>query len=185
MQPILVAGDTLDFLTSVTNYPPADGWTLKFRLVPRTAGNGEIDITATTSGSDYRVQVAPSVTALWDADEYSWNSWVEKTGVRYSVESGQVTIKTDPSTLAAGTDSRSQAEQAVDDLKAAYATYTSSQGHIAEYEIAGRRMKFANSGDIIAKLSFWQAELTREKAQKAVAAGLPDPRRIYLRAGRA
>ena len=31
----LVAGDTLDFTDTVPDYPPADGWTLKYRLIPQ------------------------------------------------------------------------------------------------------------------------------------------------------
>jgi hypothetical protein len=31
------AGDTLDFTTSVPDYPASAGWTLKYRLVPRTS----------------------------------------------------------------------------------------------------------------------------------------------------
>jgi enamine deaminase RidA (YjgF/YER057c/UK114 family) len=169
MQAKLVAGDTLDFLTTVADYPPADGWTLKHRLVPRAAGDDAITLTASTSGSDYRTQAAPDDTAEWTAGEYAWTSWVEKSGARYSVDSGQVTIAPDPGVMAAGTDTRSQAQKAVEDLKTALATYTASQGHVAEYEIAGRRMRFASSADIVQKLNFWQSQLNRELAEISIA----------------
>ena len=178
------AGDRLDFLIFGAEYPATDGWTLKYRLVPRVSGTA-ISITASASGGDYQVAVLPATTASWGVGAYGWESWVEKTGYRYVVGAGQSTITTDPTTIAVGTDTRSQAEKAVADLKAALATYTASQGHVAEYEIAGRRMRFSDAGDIVAKLNFWRGELTKENAAKAVALGLPDPRRIYLRMGRA
>jgi enamine deaminase RidA (YjgF/YER057c/UK114 family) len=184
MQPKLVAGDSLDFLTTVEAYPPAAGWTLKHRLVPRAAGTA-ISLTATTSGTDYQTTASPTTTAAWALGEYAWSSWVEKTGYRHTVSSGQLTITPDPGVMAAGTDTRGQAEKAVADLKAAFATYTASQGHVTEYEIAGRRMRFSSSAEIVEKLSFWQGEFVKERAASAAAMGLPDPRKIYLRAGRA
>ena len=33
--PTSLLGDTLNFLTTVSDYPPADGWTFKIRLIPR------------------------------------------------------------------------------------------------------------------------------------------------------
>jgi hypothetical protein len=183
----IVCGDTLDFLTTVTGYPPADGWTFKHLLVPRftSPAQAPITLTATTSGDDYRTQAGPSTTENWAAGAYAWWSWVEKTGYRQEVDFGQVDLLPDPSAQVAGYDGRSQAAKAVDDLKLALATYTASQGHIAEYTINNRSLKFKSAGDIVQLLNFWQLELQREEAAAAVAKGLPDPRRIYLRASRA
>ncbi len=178
------AGDRLDFTVGGGDFPATDGWTLKYRLVPRVSGTA-ITLTASTSGSDYAVLALPATTAAWGVGAYGYEAWVEKTGYRTVTGSGQISVTTDPTTITVGTDTRTQAEIAVAALKAAMATYTASQGHIAEYEIAGRRMKFSDKGEIVALLSFWNGELSRENALKAQAMGLADPRRIYLRAGRA
>src|SRR5690242_13109102 len=94
--PELVAGDTLEFLTTISDYPPADGWTFKIRLRPISGAADEIDLTATTSGTDYLIQVAPSITVDWTPGDYSWSSWVEKSGARYTIESGLTAILENP-----------------------------------------------------------------------------------------
>lgn len=183
MQQTLIVGDTLAFTTTLPDYPASDGWTLTYRLVPRTSGT-QYELTASADGDAYDVAVSATTTALWTAGEYSWSSYVTKAAERYTVESGTITLLPDPGQVAAY-DGRSQARKAVDDLRAALATYTASQGHVAEYEIAGRRMKFKDSTDILTLLNYWEIALQREEAAAAVAAGRPNPRRYYLRFGRA
>lgn len=181
MQPTIAAGDTLDFPVTGTNtpliadYPPSAGWTLKYRLVPLVAGTA-IEITASTDAGWYRITVIPSTTATYGLGAYGWSSWVEKTGYRHVIESGQVTVLPNPATVAAGTDLRAQAEKAIADLLAAMATYTASNGHVKEYEIAGRRMRFEDKSQITDLLNFWRTERTREKGRYGP---------IYLRVGRA
>ena len=185
MESSLVAGDTFSLTEVVPDYPAGDGWTYKLRLTPREVGGTAVTLTAAPSGDDYLISATATTTAAWSPGVYAWAGYVEKGDERHTVSTGTVTVEPDAANLVPGTDTRSQAEKAVADLKAAYATFVGSQGHIAEYEIAGRRMKFASGADIVQKLSFWQGELSSERAAKAVAAGLPDPRRIYLRVGRA
>lgn len=185
MQSTLIAGDSLDFLTTVNDYPPADGWTLKYRLTPRTGTDPAITITASTSGTDYRVQSAPATTAAWVAGEYAWSAWVEKTGARYVVDEGQCTIKPDPETMAAGTDTRTHASKVLAQIETALEGWATSGGHIAEYEIAGRRMKYADRADVLTMRSTYKAEVWREAAAAAMADGLPNPRQIRVRLARA
>lgn len=194
MQQNLIVGDTLSFTTSLPDYPASAGWVLKYRLVPRTAGPSAIDITASASGDDHAVSVSATTTALWAAGEYSWAAWVEKSGERHTVEGwasadgryggGTITLKPDPSVTTAY-DGRSQAAKAVDDLRAALATWTATQGHVAEYSIAGRTMKFKAGEDILRLLSYWEVQLQRERAAEAAAKGQASPRRYYLRTSRA
>jgi len=193
MQQNLIVGDTLAYTTALPDYPAGDGWTLTYRLVPRVAGT-VYTIAATPNGDDYDVAVSATDTALWTAGEYSWAAYVEKAGERYTIEgwastdgtygAGTITLKPDPGVVTAY-DGRSQARKAVDDLRTAMATYSASHGTISEYEIAGRRMKFRASAEILEFLSYWQTVLNREDAAEADAKGFASPRRYYLRAGRA
>lgn len=184
----IIAGDTLDFETRVDDYP-SSAWTLKYRLTPISGTGTAIEFSAATEDDHYRTQIGPGVTAAWEVGDYNWSAWVTPTAVpgsaRYVVDKGTCRIDPDPELMAAGTDTRTQAEKAVADLKLAYATFTATQGAVAEYEIAGRRMRFASAADILQRMSFWRNELNAENAAKAVALGLADPRRIYLRMGRA
>ena len=184
----LVAGDSLDFATTVAEYPATDGWALKYVLVPRftTPAQAAITLTATTyETSRYRVQVTPATTADWEPGAYSWSSYVEQTGQRITLEQGaELTVAPDPTTMAAGTDLRSDNVKALASAKAALVAYTASNGAVEEYAINGRRMKFRAAGDIVALISHLQGEVLREKRAAASVAGLPNPSRFGVRLAR-
>ena len=138
----LIAGDTLDFIDSVPEYPPADGWTLKYQLVPRftTPTQVPITLTASTSGSDYRVQEAAGVTATWKPGAYAWARWVEKAGpIRQSLGSGQVVIKTDPAAAVQGYDGRSHARKVLESINAVLEGRATQDQE--EYTIGSRSLK--------------------------------------------
>ena len=180
----LIAGDTLDFLDSVPEYPPADGWTLKYRLVPRFTSpvQAPIDITASTSGSDYRVQAAASVTAAWSPGAYTWARWVEKAGpIRQSLGEGQIQIKPDPSAAVQGYDGRSQARKAVEDLEAAMAVFQATSGRVKSYSIGSRQMEFESSDEIKSLLSYWRGKLANEEATERLDRGQPGMPRLLAR----
>lgn len=115
MQEELVAGDTLNYAATIPQYPTTDGWTTKLRLVPRVGG-AAVTVTAVVDpdAGTYVFQVPASTTASWISGAYAWSVWVEKGGERYTVQSGQLTVQADPSALAAGTDTRSQAERSLE-----------------------------------------------------------------------
>lgn len=181
MQQTLIAGDTLNFLTSLADYPATGGWTLKFRLVPRTSTNAAIALTASAEGAEHRTTVATSVTATWAADNYSWTSWVEKAAEKYSVDSGQIVVKADPRTVAAGYDGRSVAERAFDQAQAAVAAWTPTT---RKYRINDREMEFSSKADAVGALHYWQNEVAKERRTESLSKGLPDPRKSFVRLNR-
>lgn len=179
----LVAGDTLNFLSSTPGYSAADGWTLKYRLVPRTAGGAAITLTATAEGADHRVQVAASTTANWVADTYGWSAWVENTGgEKYTVQSGQIVIKPDPRQAAGGADTRSLARRALDDARTALAAWKPTK---RRYRIGDREMEFNTTADIVQAINYWELQVQREDQAARAASGLPSRRKAYVRLGRA
>ena len=64
----LIAGDTAKWLKTLADYLPADGWVLSYTLINSAA---KITFAATTSGSDFLVNVAAATTAAWAAGSYS------------------------------------------------------------------------------------------------------------------
>ena len=194
----LYAGDSIEFGINVPDYPPADGWMLVQRLVPRFASPAQssIALTAAANGTvggvayDYVLTATPAATAAWAPGAYGWHTYVTKAGARQVLEgtqySGELTVLPDPATLAQGADTRSPARKAYDDALAARAAYAAS-GHatVAEYQIGDRRMKFKNPAELEQIIGQLAIEVAREKRAQALAQGLPDPRRVYVRAGRA
>lgn len=172
----LVAGDSLNFLTATTGYSAADGWVLKYRMVPRSGSASAIDITATAEGADHRVQVAASATANWAAGSYGWAAWVEKAGEKYTVQTGQLTVLADPRQAAPGADTRSTARRALDDAKAAMAAWNPSR---RRFKIGDREQEFNSPADIIKAISYWEGQVLNED----VLAGRREKlgRRIYSR----
>jgi hypothetical protein len=187
----LVVGDTLDFVDQVPLYPATDGWTLKYRLIPETVGGTPINLTATTyQTTDYRIQASPATTAAWVAGKYTWLRWVEKTGARQTLDSDagtdveqdkRIELLPDPTQIAAGYDSRSLAVQALEAAQAALANFSATGGRVKRYAIAGRDMEFDTAGDILILVKYWENEVRKENAARAVQSGKPDPRRYFVR----
>jgi hypothetical protein len=169
MQQTLIAGDTLKFYTSVPAYPAGDGWTLKYRLIPRSSGS-PILISASAYGSDYEVNVAAATTATWTAAEYSWASYVEKAGERYTVEQGTLTVKPNPGSVST-LDSRTDARKILDSLLALHQSNAVGQGMIVEYSIAGRSVRFRDTDDLLEQIRYWRAEVAKEERAARIAAG--------------
>lgn len=182
MQDRIVSGDTLDFVTTLPDYPAAT-YTLKFRLVPRTSGTAiELTCTAGTDAYDHRCAASATTTAAWSAGDYSWFSWVEKAGERYQVSDGACVIAANPAT-ATTYDGRSQAEVALDAVEAVIAHRATLDQR--SYSIAGRSLERMQVGELLALRSALRIDVLNERRAKRVAQGLDDHRRIYLRAGNA
>lgn len=106
----IIAGDTLQFETSVVDYLASAGYVLTYRLVP-IAGGAAITMTSTASGDDYAFSVAAAATAEWTAGEYSWHATLSLDGARFTVGEGRVTIKPNPATMSVGVDTRTHAKR--------------------------------------------------------------------------
>lgn len=175
---ILQAGDTIKWRKALPDYPASAGWSLAYRLINAAA---RIDITAAAEGDDHLVTVAAATSAAWAAGAYTWTAFVTNGSDRYTLGSGTITIRPDLAAMQAGFDARSTARKALDDLRTALAAWLSSNGHIQEYDIAGRRVKFASADDLRARIALAEREVAREDAAERLAAGIPAGRRVLVR----
>lgn len=178
----LVAGDSVDFVTTAAAYPASAGWVFKYRLTPRftTPAQAPITLTGTTYEVEaYRFQETPANTATWAAGQYGWASWVERAGERITLEQGrEITVAPDPATIAQGVDTRLDSEQHLAAVKAAL-TGKASAGVLA-YTINGRQLQHY----AIADLLLLEKRLEAQVAQDRKALGMPSSggrRRILLR----
>lgn len=181
MQDSLIVGDTLDFLTTIPDYPPADGWTLQHVLVPRfaTPTQAPIQITGATSGSDYRTQASPATTAAWKTGSYSWWAYVEKTGARQQVDSGEVVLLPDPTQAAQGYDGRSHARKALEAIEAVLERRATLDQE--EYTINGRSLKRTPVADLMRMRSRYAAEVRSADAAERLANGLAGSPKLQVR----
>lgn len=180
----LILGDTLNYATTVAGYAASDGWTLSFRLIPRTSGSA-ISITCTADDDDpdaHRAEVSAATTAAWAAGVYNWASWVSKASEKYSVSTGVITLVADPRTATAPYDLRSDAQVALDNVRATIRGKASAD--VLKYTIAGRSLERYPMAELIQLESKLSAEVAREMDAARIAAGLKSRRRIMLRLGR-
>lgn len=173
----LVAGDTLDFVTTIPDYPASDGWILTYAL----RGPSSIDLIAVAENADYRIQAAAALTANWLPGRYHWTSTVNQSGQRYTIDAGTLTIQPNLSASPAGYDGRSLAQKALADAEAALASYTASKGMVRRYTIGMRMMEFNTSADILALIQYWRRMVTQEGTAEQIAQGLGTPRKLYVR----
>jgi hypothetical protein len=178
----LTLGDTLNFTTTVADYPASEGWTLNFCLRPIVSGVGEaIDLTSTADGDDHVIQETAATTAAWTDGAYSWFSYVKLESEEYRVASGSITLLPDPRT-ATVLDIRTPARIALDQAQAAFRSWTPT---MRSYTIGGRSMVFNSTADILPLIDRLKVDVKREERAERMAKGLADPRRIYLRSARA
>mgnify|MGYP000532970256 CR=1 FL=1 len=176
----ITAGDTVAWQIALADYPASAGWSLSYRLINAL---GKIDITSAAAGDDHLVNVSAATSAAWVAGDYDLLGVVTKAAERYTVSTGRVTIK--PNLAALTTyDGRTPERIALEALQSAYIDYLSNgQGHVAEYEIAGRRMKFRNAAEIWQQIEKLKREVAQEDQAARLAAGLPSRRRVTVRFG--
>lgn len=181
LQP-LTAGSTIDQpIAALAGYPAGAGWVLKVRLAARSSGGSAVTYPCVADGDAYRLQIAAAA-ATWPPGDYSWSAWVERAAERFPVGAGTVAVAPDPTAIGAGYDGRSQARRMLDAVEATLEGRATSA--TAEYEIAGRKMRYIPLPELLTLRDRLRADVAREDAAAAVAAGLAPRGRLYVRFGR-
>lgn len=176
------AGDSVSWTRELPEYSAAAGWALKYRLL--YAAGAAVDISSSAIGALHTVALTSAITAAWAAGAATLVAFVEK-GAGASLE--RVTLESTPVTIlpnltaAATHDGRSANQIALVNARAALAGYMSKgQAHVAEYEIAGRRMKFRAAVEITDLIQYYEREVSKENAAAAILQGVA-PGRIQVR----
>lgn len=173
------AGDSFAALLDGSSYPATAGWVASLVLI----GPARKTLASTASGSDHAVAADGASTATWPAGAYAMRALYAKAADRYSVDLGTLTVAADPA--GARTDARalmSLAEQALQDLEAAYRAHLASGNvHVASYSIAGRDMQYRTLADLHEALAAARRDVASERAAKRVRAGLPERTQFVTR----
>jgi hypothetical protein len=166
----LRAGDSASWQISAPDYPASAGWGLTYTFINAA---GKFSIASTASGDDHLVHKLPGVTALYVAGVYSWQCVASDGTDAYTIRSGSIEVL--PSFSATATlDARSHAQRTLDALEAWI------EGHdmaVAEYEIAGRRMKYIPIDQLLKLRDQYRREVRGEQA----ASGAGKSGRVYQR----
>lgn len=173
----VTAGDTIAWQRTLSDYPASAGWVLKYRLINAA---GKIDITASAYGDDHLVGVTAATSTAYAAGDYDWQEFVEKASERYTTATGRITVAPNLAAAASTYDNRSTARKALD---AVNAWLESRDLAVAEYEIAGRRMKYIPISELLGMRSKLQAEVGRETRASRIARGEPAGSKLMVRFG--
>ena len=172
----VTAGDTIAWTKSIQDYPASASWVLKYRLINATA---KIDITASASGSAHAVSVSKTTSASWAAGFYDWQAYVEKGTERFTVGTGRMQVLPNLADVAAaGYDTRSVARKTLDAINA---WLTTRDLAVAEYEIAGRRMKYISIAELLKLRSSLQADVYAEEKALRIQNKLRGGGKVYVR----
>ena len=171
------AGDTICWQRTLPDYPASDGWQLSYLLIS-TAAHIVVPATAAHDAHDaHDITISAAASAAYPPGIYTWQASVARTGERYTVDKGAVTIKPNWAT-AGNADARSPAARALADLRAALLKWLSTSGQVQEYEIAGRRMRFATAFEIRERIRMAESEVRREARELS---GQSAARRVVVR----
>ena len=159
----------------------SNGWALSvfFRLgsagitavgAARTDGGWDLELTATTTGV-----MAPGA--------WAWQAVTSKAATSTTLASGRIQVL--KSLIYSGTpsafDDRSEAEVELAEVRAAIRTLITKRS--AQYTIGSRSFTALDLGKLTERESQLKAIVAREKAAARVAAGLGDPRNVFVRFG--
>ncbi|MEN9417396.1 MAG: hypothetical protein RI988_1016 [Pseudomonadota bacterium] len=168
------AGDTLSWRRTLDDYPASAGWVLGYVLIN---GAAKISFSSSASGDDHLVNVPAATSTNWTAGSYDWRARVTKGAEVYTVAEGRITVR--PSFAAATQDARSHARKTLEAIEAVIEGRASSE--VTYYMIGGRQLRYIPVPELMQLRDRYRAEVAREDAAIAVAAGLPDRRRVFVR----
>jgi hypothetical protein len=165
------AGDTAKWLKSLPDYPASESWVLSYELVNSA---NRYTFSAVAQGDAHLVTVGAASTALWVYGSYVWRARVAKDGEVFTVGQGHLTIEP---AFSAAVDARGHARRTLDAIEAVLENRASSA--TAEYQIAGRSLKYIPIPELLALRDRYRQEVAREEA----ASRLGGAGRIYVRFG--
>ncbi len=176
---VVTAGDTWKWAKSLPDYLPADGWALSYVLVKD--GNQETLSSSNNGDGTHLVNADAASTASIEAGEYRWQSYVTKSGERYTVGRGEITVKPNFAAQDAGHDGRSNARKWLDSLEAALASMTTGEIKQASISYNNRSATYRSVEDLLKAISRAKQMVESEESAERLAAGLGSGNRILVR----
>lgn len=175
----LVAGDLVQWRrTDLEAYPGAT-FALSYVFRPAAGGETTIDVTATVSGTEYRVALTSVVTAAMAPGRWYWSAYLTRLSdsQRVQIDDGETVVEAnravDPS------DTRSHARRSLDAIEAVIEGRASDA--VQSYTIGGRQINKMSADDLITWRNYYRAEVAAENDAARRANGQPSKNTIQVR----
>lgn len=172
---IIIAGDTVKWKKSLSDYKASDGWALKYYL----QGATPITLTASADGDDHLISISAATSSSYTPGTYWWNSYVEKSGERYSIAQGTFLVKENFATLTGAYDGRSHVKKVLDALEATILGKASKDQQ--SYSIAGRSISRMTVEEIIKWRDVYKRDYQNEMRSEKIARGLDTKSLVRVR----
>ena len=176
----VIAGDTLTWKKSFSDYPASDSWVLSYALVK----DGKIilidDTEVTTDGDYHVVEVSAETSAAYTAGTYKWQAYVTLSGARYQVGEGTMEIKPNFATQSTGYDGRTTVKQTLDALEAMMLR-KASKDQMSLTVPNGRRVDRLSPEQLLMWRDRMKSEYEKEKQADRIARGLGGGNHIMVR----
>lgn len=175
---LFTQGDSVSFNVVDGQSRTSDIYALEYSL----RGAAVLTVAGTTYGTGWNVALTPAQSATLTPGIYSYAIALTKSGERWTIESGELTVSANINAQAAGYDGRTQAEI---DLAAVRAEIRAriSGGATMEYSIGNRMLRKEPTTNLLALEKKLKMDVNREQMAKKIALGIGSPRNIYVRFG--
>lgn len=175
---IFTQGDSVTFTVVDIGDRTSATYTLSYAL----RGVSSLTVTGTASGNGWAVALSPTQTAGMTAGLYFYSILISKTGERWTLESGELTIAADVAAQSAGYDGRSQAEIDLASVRAEIRARIT--GNLTwQYMIGNRELRKEETPNLLALERKLKADVLRETWAKKIALGIGSPRNVLARFG--
>jgi len=175
---VFTQGDTVKFTVTDTSDRTSAGYALTFSL----RGTNSATATGTALGNGWTVTLTPDQTASLAAGLYFYAIVISKTGERWTLESGEITITADVSAQSAGYDGRSQAEIDLAAIRAEIRARIS--GNLTwQYSIGNRELRKEEMPNLLLLERKLKADVMREVMARKIALGIGTPKNVLVRFG--
>lgn len=179
-----VAGTTVSFLRSFSEYPATDwDYTLYLR------GPSILDVVGEVDGEAFNVTISAEESAELKAGIYRYVERVEnEDGEIFEVGQGTVEVAADRSAAVAGAEQRSFARQMRDKIHAALLAFNSGSAAftVQSFTIGNRQMVYRTHAELVTAMHYFDEAVRREEADERIAKGIGgDPNTIRTRFARA
>ena len=180
------AGDTVAWVEPAAldlngNAATSAAWTFTTYLRFNAASEGATVTGTARADGAWDMAISATTSAAFDAGTWNWQSRVSSGATVITVGAG--TFQALASLSYAGSpgafDGRSQAQQDLDAVQAAIRAIVSK--NVKSYTINSRSFTYAELGQLMQRESQLKAIVAREQAAEKVAAGLGDPRSLFIR----
>lgn len=182
------AGDSVSWIVPATvdlSGDPATSasWTLTTFLRTNTASEGATVVGTARTDGGWDNAINATTSGGFDAGTWYWQTRISSGATVITLGSGTTTVL--PSLSYANTpaalDGRSQAEKDLEEVQAAIRAIVAKGAK--QYSIGSRSFTYADLGQLMAREAQLKAIVARERAAEKVAAGLGDPRNLFVRFG--